>query len=77
LKGVVFPYRSAKELPDVFIYLIERETPICFVRIKAEDLFLSDKNPLGIDFVKHFTPDISIRDTDYDKAGIIKLRMGI
>ena len=56
---------------------MDHDLPICYRRFKALDIFMTKKSPYGLDFVKAFVPDFSIKDTDIDKSGILKARVGI
>jgi hypothetical protein len=56
---------------------MDGDAPICFKRFKANDIFISNQAPLGLEFVKPLIPDHSIKKTDLDKSGILKFRIGI
>lgn len=67
-----FPYFNADELPDIFIYLLQGEKRICYIR-KAANYFLHQFNSTPEHW--YFTPDKAmVPDLKDDEAGLLKFR---
>ena len=64
-----FPYNNMDELPDVFVYLCEGTSPLCFIRLKIQNLEETPK-------LYYFSPDQSLESAkkiQKNDAGILKM----
>ncbi|KAM3144321.1 hypothetical protein pb186bvf_003485 [Paramecium bursaria] len=58
-----FPFLQSRDLPDVFLYLMDGDKPICFKRFKNSDILQSAENQTGKHITVNFLPDKSIKNT--------------
>lgn len=64
-----FPYNNKDELPDVFVYLCEGSSSLCFIRLKVQNLEETPK-------LYYFSPDQSLESAkkiQKNDAGIVKM----
>ena len=61
-----FPFLQSKDLPDLFLYLMDGDKPICYKRFKNYDILMGPENPTGKHITVNFIPDKSIRNTPLD-----------
>lgn len=66
LPHLKFPGGSSLDLPDVFLYLMDGDKPICFKRWKNLEVMNSNENKFGRDIVVTLIPDKSIKNTPID-----------
>ncbi|CAD8085861.1 unnamed protein product [Paramecium sonneborni] len=75
IENVKFPTKEISELPDVFIYLMDGDKPICFKRYKSYNLNPNEKYPDGHHFTVTLIPDKSLKNTPMDHPGIVKIKL--
>lgn len=74
IDNVRFPTKEISELPDVFIYLMDGDKPICFKRYKSYNLNPTAEHPEGHHFTVTLIPDKSLKNTPMDHPGIVKIK---
>lgn len=74
IDNVKFPTKEISELPDVFIYLMDGDKPICFKRYKSYNLNPTAEHPDGHHFTVTLIPDKSLKNTPMDHPGIVKIK---
>lgn len=75
IENVKFPYKQLQDLPDIFLYLMDGDKPICFKRFKSFNLSADAENPDGRVFTVTLIPDKSLKNTSMDHPGIVKIKL--